>query len=173
MKRLIAATGLFVLALGLTTGRASADIAYQFSGVTFDDGATLTGTFTTNDAITALIAFDILTSAGSFRGFHFTAATADDSSTSLPFILVLNDPPTLDHILQVTFDGGLTATGAPIAIGPFDSFEQGPGAAGSVHRNITAGEVILATTELPEPTTAALVGLGLLGLFCIRRRRPT
>ena len=34
---------------------------------------------------------------------HRTSATADSSSTSLPFILALNTPALLDHILQVTF----------------------------------------------------------------------
>jgi hypothetical protein len=166
MKRLIAAAGLVVLALGLTPGRASADIIYTFSGVTFDDGGTLAGTFTTNDAITALLDFDILTSGGTSAGFHYTAATADDSSTSLPFILVLNTPPTLDNILQVTFDGGLTATGAPILLGTFDSFEQND----PDRRDITAGSVIVAQA-VPEPATAALAGLGLLGLSYARRRR--
>jgi hypothetical protein len=166
MKRLIAAAGLFALALGLAPGPASANIIYTFSGVTFDDGGILTGTFTTNDAITSLIDFDILTSGGTSAGFHYTAATADDSSTSLPFILVLNTPPLFENILQVTFSGGLTATGAPITIGNFDSFEQND----PDQRVITAGSAIVATA-IPEPTTAALTGLGLFALSYVRRRR--
>jgi hypothetical protein len=142
---------------------------YTFSGVTFDDGGTLTGTFTTNDPITTLLDFDITTSPGVGIGFHYTPATADSSSTALPFILVLNTPPALDHILEVTFNGGLTALGAPITIGINDSFEQGTGGA---RRVITAGEASVAATAVPEPSTLALTSLGVLGilLHAVRRR---
>jgi hypothetical protein len=111
MKRLLLLVG---TVLFLTAGQASANILFTFSGVTFDDGGTLTGTFTTNDAITALIGFDITTSAGVGIGYY-TPATAGSSSTTLPSIIVLSTP-TLDNILQVTFSG-LTALGAPIWIG--------------------------------------------------------
>jgi len=143
---------------------ASANILYTFSGATFSDGATLTGTFTTNDSDTALLGFDITTSPGSNIGFHYTSATADSSSTSLPFIVVLNTPSLLDHILQVTFSN-LTAAGSPIKIGTFDSFEQGTLGA---RRDIVAGSVI----AVPEPSTAliAIGGLGMLG-YVLRRRR--
>src|SRR5262249_33947551 len=115
MKRLIAAAGLFVLALGLMPGRTSANIIYTFSGVTFDDGGTLAGTFTTNDARNALIDYDLLTSGGTLVGFHYTPA-GTVSFSSLPAILVV-ETAALDHLLEVTFNGGLTATGAPITIG--------------------------------------------------------
>src|SRR4029450_10683720 len=92
-------------------------------------------------------------------GFHYTLATAGSGSTSLPTILVLSTP-TLDDILQVTFSGGLTATGAPILIGTFDSFEQTTAPA---RRDIIAGTVIVAS--VPEPATIGLLGIGLLGLL--------
>ncbi len=164
MKQLLSCLGIVFF---LAAGQASANIIYTFSGVTFDDGGTLTGTFTTNDAITALIDFDITTSAGTGIGFHYTPATAGSSSTSLPAILVLSTA-TLDNILQVTFSGGLTATGAPILIGTADSFEQTTAPA---RRDITAGSVIVAGS-VPEPATIGLLGMGVLGLLAsIRRRR--
>ena len=163
MKQLLSAVG---LVLFLTAGQASANIIYTFSGVTFDDGGTLTGTFTTDDAITALIGFDITTSAGTGIGFHYTPATVGSSSTSLPAIIVLSTA-TLDNLLQVTFSGGLKALGAPILIGTFDSFEQGTSPA---RRDIIAGSAIVAPTA-PEPSTIALLGLGLLGLVAFVRRR--
>jgi hypothetical protein len=164
MKRLLLVVGMFLV---LAASQASADILYTFSGVTFDDGGTLTGTFTTNDAITSLLDFDITTSAGTGIGFHYTPGTANSSSTSLPSILVL-DTPTLDNILQVTFSGGLTALGASIMIGTFDSFEQTTAPA---RRDITAGSVVATTSAVPEPSTIILLGIGGMGLLNLRPRR--
>jgi hypothetical protein len=164
MKRILAAIG---LALFLAGGQASANIIFTFSGVTFDDGGTLTGTLTTNDALTAIVDFDITTSGAA--GFHYTPGTSDGTtSTSLPFIFVANTPPLLDNVIQITFDGGLTAAGAPIKIGTFDSFEQ---ETGTGRRDIAAGSVIVAT--VPEPSTIGLLGIGLLvlGLLLYLRRR--
>ncbi|HVW64110.1 MAG TPA: PEP-CTERM sorting domain-containing protein [Nitrosospira sp.] len=155
MKRLIFIAALLGLTLTLAIGQASANVMYMFSGVTFADGGTLTGTFTTNDPITALVDFDITTSPGVGIGFHYTPATAGSSSTALPSILVLSDA-SLDNILQVTLNS-LSAAGSPITIGSFDSFEQTP----LSHRDIVAGQVV----AVPEPKTYALllVGIGLLG----------
>ena len=144
---------------------------YLFSDVTFDDGGTLTGTFTTNDPMTALLDFDITTSPGADIGFNYTPATASSVSTSLPFILVLTAAiGSLGDTLQVTFDS-LTASGSLITIGTFDSFEQTI----PTRRNIVAGEVIVASATVPEPSTLALAAIGgVLGLLnYVRRRRRT
>ncbi len=111
MKRLLSLVG---VVLFLAAGQASANIVYTFSGVTFSDGGTLTGTFTTNDTFNTLLDFDITTSpAAGGLGFTYTPLTAGSCSTSLPPIIVLSTA-TPEEILQVTFAGGLTATGAPI-----------------------------------------------------------
>ena len=157
---------LLALATSFATGHASANIIYNFSGTTFNDGGTLTGTFTTNDAINTLVTFDVTTSGGSLMGFHYTTATAV-SFSSLPAILVL-ETPTLTHILEVTFSG-LTAAGAPITIGPLASFEQDPS---GTHRQIVAGSAVASTTSVPEPSTIALVGISVLGLLGFVRRHP-
>jgi len=167
MTRLLSVVSLLGLTLTLWAGQASANIVYSFSGVTFNDGATLTGTFTTNDSFNALLNFNITTSAGTIPGFTFTPATSDGTtSTSLPFILVANTPLTsFENVLQVTFNN-LTAAGAQIKLGAFDSFEQGP--PGNIKRVIEAGSVI----AVPEPSSV-LFGIGGLGLlaYVVRRRR--
>ena len=175
MKCLSSMVRVLLLALSLTAGQALANINYTFSGVTFASGGTLTGTFTTNDAINSLLTWNITTSvdAANNFGFTYTPATSVNTATSLPYIIVL-DAPTLANpinILEVTFAGGLTATGAPITIGAFDSFEQH----NTAHRNITAGSAIVAVGAVPEPETYAmlLAGLGLLGFFARRRKQKT
>jgi len=157
--RLLASAAL-ALALGVVEARANQ--VFNLNGVTFDDGGTATGSFTTNDARDTLISYDITTSPGTGIGFEYTPLNSESSSTSLPTILVL-DAPTVQNaanILELTFTN-LTAAGSPIKLGENDSFEQ----TDSARRVVTGGEVVAAA--VPEPASllpggiAALAGLGL------------
>ena len=161
--RLLAAAAL-ALALGAVEVRA--DHIFTLSDVTFNDGGRATGMFTTNDALTSLVSYDILTSGGTLAGFDYTPGTTT-SFSSLPAILVL-ETASLDHLIQLTFTG-LTVAGAPITIGQFDSFEQVPG---GTHRQVVAGSVVVGTA-VPEPSSLVLAGtaaLAGLGLWARRRR---
>ncbi|MDG3002596.1 hypothetical protein [Paludisphaera mucosa] len=173
MGRMGALSGRLAVAVALTVAlgaaEARADHIFTLSGVTFDDGTTATGTFTTNDALTSLVDYDITTVNGAITGFNYTPLTAGAGSSSLPGIIVL-EPASLDHIIQITFNGGLTLAGASIKLGQFDSFEQD---SANTHRQITGGSVVAARGAVPEPhsfvlaASAALAGLGLVA----RRRR--
>ena len=163
MKRLLALVG---VVLCLAAGQASANIVYTFSGVTFSDGGTLTGTFTTDDTFSMLLDFNITTSNAPGIGFTYTPATVTSGPTSLPAIIVV-ETASLDNLMQITFDGGLTATGALIKIGTFDSFEQGPDA----RRDIVAGSATTTPVSVPEPGTLLLLAIGILGVVASVRRR--
>jgi hypothetical protein len=160
---------LCALAVALGSVEARANHVFTLSGVTFDDNTTATGTFTTNDAITTLVDWDITTHAGVLPGFHFDALNAPVNFSALPSILVVEDAGPV-HILELTFTGGLTAAGAPITIDPNGSFEEDNG----VKRAVLAGSVIGAA-PVPEPSSLVLAGTGALaglGLWARRRRRP-
>jgi hypothetical protein len=152
------------LALTLGTVEARANHIFTLSDVTFDDGGTASGTFTTNDTLNSLVDYDITTSGGTLTGFEYTPGTTI-SFSSLPSILVL-ETSSLDHLIQLTFTG-LTEAGAPITIGQFDSFEQDPTGA---HRQVIAGSVVGAT--VPEPPSLLLSGMaaGMAGLGLWARR---
>jgi MYXO-CTERM domain-containing protein len=153
-----------VLAFALGGREAAADHVFQLVDVMFesDIGGTATGTFTTNDALTTLVTYDITTStADSFPGFEYTPATAPGVMNNLPggFVLINNSSP--DHVLHLNFTGGLTATGATSVGGRevFDDFS----------RDITSGSVV----GVPEPSALVLGGLAaaaVLGLWAWRRR---
>lgn len=173
MKCVSAAVRGLAAASLLVAGQAVANINYTFSGVTFSDGGTLTGTFTTNDAINSLLSYNVTTSPGAGGlGFTYTSGTSSSASTALPSIIVLNTPPGLEHILQVTFNPSLLATGSPILPGNninFASFEQSL----TARRDIVSGSAVVATAAVPEPETYALMlaGLGLVGFITHRRKR--
>jgi hypothetical protein len=171
--------GLSAVALALALGgrEAAADLVFQLEDVTFNGpGGTATGTFTTNDALNAVVTYDITTSSvpgfglGGFGGFEYTPATAPVVANNLPGFLTLSDV-SITHTLQFAFGGsGLTATGATLVLGlgpPIGSYEKN--GADQLIRAVASGSVV----SVPEPSSALTAGfaaLAGLGVWARKRR---
>jgi hypothetical protein len=154
-------------ALALGGREASADVIYELSGVTFGPpGGTATGTFTTNDAITALVTYDITTSTvRGFPGFEYTPATAPTVLNGLPNSFVLTGIGG-ERDLALLFTGGLTATGATLSTTSEETVLIGPT---FITRHIESGSVV----GVPEPSSLLVGGIAALaglGLWAWRRR---
>ena len=164
MKSPLKLAALVALALGGTAGRSSADLIFELSGVTFVDGGTLTGTFTTDDAITSLVSADLVSSAGtSLPGSTYLVpgGAIQDIDDDLPesFRIDLND----FHGILLTFDGGLTGSGADVLTSGLASFEY----FGDGLRFISAGWVV--PLPAPDPATLGLVAAGLPAVLAVAR----
>jgi hypothetical protein len=162
--------GLSAVALAFATGgrEAAADHVFQLVDVTFDAnisfGGTATGTFTTNDAITSLLTYDITTSSVTdFAGFEYTPATAPIVTNHLPAEFTVANTT---HALDLDFNGGLTATGATLTTGVGGSNES---IFPEFFRFVASGSVV----GVPEPSALVLGGIAAaagLGLWAWRRR---
>ena len=161
--------GLSAVALALATGgrEAKADHVFQLVDVTFGSpfGGTATGMFTTNDALTALLTYDITTSSvAGYPGFEYTPATAPGVSDGLPnsFVLIANGG---ERQLALFFTGGLTATGATLSTTSEETVLIGPT---FITRHIESGSVV----GVPEPSSLLLGGVAAAGLrlWAWRRR---
>lgn len=174
MKKLLA-IALFCVSFVSMSVQASI-IEWTIQGATFNDGGTLTGTFSTDSVTGGLVDYSFVTSAGSaFGGFAYTSASSDLYGNNIfgPNSFVIVDTiPFAYPLLSLMFVNSLNVAGTNnMVIG--NSTCNGFGAIESNndcsnYRFITAG---LASSDVPEPTTLALLGLGLLGFAAARRRQ--
>ena len=157
----------------LTASSASAiPLTWTLQGVTFDDGATASGSFVIESASGDMLSWDITTSPGLLAGFHY-----DLSSSSLfardffgfpNSYTIVRDNPFAEPYLNMTFVNALTAPGTV-------NFSTAPDNSGSwecincdLIRYVTAGAVT--TNPVPEPAPVALFGIALAAL--VARRKP-
>ncbi len=170
-RSLIIASVLFVLFC--VPSIASADgISWTFSGVTFDDGGTASGSFNYDAVAHTYSAINVTTTTGT------TLAAA--TYTSLSFLAIPSDTGvvfgassgdlTNTPLLFLLFDAHLTNSGGIVQLSllpPNDSVEgfcTNPDCSAFSIRSVTGGEVV-GTVVTPEPAAISLLGMGLIVLL--------
>jgi len=151
-------------------GSAMAAKIFTLQNVTLQGGGTLTGTFTTNDALTQLLAVDITSSAnsswlisyGSVNYNMLANASWLSGSTTAPTLQVTNALGTQQMKLNLMAFSG---TGGNVST--YNSYEYQL-LAGT--RSVISGTVAVVTAPIPEPTTWMMLigGFAFIG-FCLRR----
>jgi hypothetical protein len=155
-----------VVVFGATASANAAAIIWTLSGVTFDDGATLSGTFTT-DPTTGLV-----TSVGTFTvtGGTLSAFTYDSADSFLypvrdyvnpnSFIVVTND---LSRYVNLAFDNPLNIAGVdPLTLASLSDFGSYECTNCGVFRNVVRG--FATGVFVPEPAAWVLMLIGLGGV---------
>jgi PEP-CTERM motif len=173
-----------LLVASLHVASATPTVTFTLSGVGLDsqpNGAgtsegSLTGTFTTNAALSSITTYDITASAsGAFAGFVFTPSDSSVVAATLPSQYFQIDSTNGEYELRIYFAGsGLTSSGATIS--STSSFEDETQSGGIRYPfgSITGSVSTIGTSQAaPEPASLALLGAGMMGLGGLRRRRRT
>jgi PEP-CTERM motif len=164
--------GVFALGVAAVAGPASASILnWTLESVQFDDGGQMFGAFSVDTTTGAVTAFDITTTTGSIlAGFHYDEATgfAGGDLLSGNSFIVQNNQQT--RYIQFDFANPLTSGGVnpllpPPVVGS-GSFECNNCV---LVRNVLPGGDAT-TIAVPEPSTWAMMLVGLAGFGFLARR---
>lgn len=167
-------------ALALAGSAADAAVTFRFADValTLQNGqaaGSLTGTFTTDDALASIVDFDITTSTAVTGGFfdfaryNYTTANARVSAATLPSqFFRLNSTSTFGPELQIYFGSPLTVNGT--TLNATASYEN----QFLVGNRLASGSIVNAAAAVPEPASWAMMMTGfalVAGTVRYRRRR--
>lgn len=157
------------LTLAFVASPSDASVTFNVTG-TYDDGGTVTGTFTTDDALTTVQSTS-LTVAGGTLGLDSVifnqASYISAGSINLPTSFELDANSSVNKSISLFFSGGLTVSGAALTSAS-SNYQQGVGT-----RFITSGSVTNANpTAVPEPASWTMMLVGFAGTgFALRRRK--
>lgn len=164
LRLLAAVTAMLALPLA-----ARADVVFSVAGVN-TDGLALRGTFTTNDALTQVVSFDILTPpTATYGGFQYDRFFYTVSAETLPSQYFRLDGGAGTGELQFYFANGLTAQGGTLL--STNSYENQPLFGNRFLSGTVTAVSSPASSVTPEPSSLALLGIGVLGVIGAARRR--
>lgn len=158
---------------GAVSGAYANPISWTLENVTFDDGGTAFGTFTTDSVTGNLLGFDIVTTPGAtLGGYTYTPQTTNFSGNNVNqpnSFIVGNDTQLIRKYIQLTFVHPLTGG---LAVDPIIPGNP-PVAAYSLECNDCNPFRFVETgiAVIPEPAMLTAFGIGLAGLGVALRRR--
>jgi len=164
-----------LLAVGLMAGPIAANAApikWTVSGL-FDDGGTLSGSFTVETDTNSMVDWSIVTTSGStLPGFTYDMSSSgffgfNVFATNPNSVVLYRIDPFAQPYIQLGFTSSLFTPGT-ISLDT-TGFDAGSWECNNCDpsRFLTSGTA----TSVPEPGTLALLGLGLAGLGLSRRRK--
>jgi hypothetical protein len=156
-------------------------IQWNFSGVTFTDGGTLTGSFTYNADTATFTNVDVTISGSTTPAFNVTMLFDDPAfSSAIDFEASSALPATVDVTpsIYTAFSSAMTDAGGtiPILLGgdSYDGICSDTTCSTYISAAVDiASGSITASSSVPEPGSWATLGLGLIGLAALKlRHRP-
>lgn len=147
-------------------------LTWTLQGVTYEDGATASGSFIIESTSGDILSWDITTTPGLLDGFHYDVGNsslfARDFFGFPNSYIIARDNPFAEPYINMTFASALTAPGTV----DFTTSQDFAGSWECINcdliRYVTAGSVT--TNPVPEPAPAALFGIALAALLRFKYR---
>ena len=167
---------LLTTALVIAQNGFGAVVTWNLNNITFNDGATATGSFNWDADSSTASNWNISVSAGTLSAFSYTTSDSqfwllNMGNPLMAFDFQMNGST---RELRLTPISALTDAGGTVAI----NLNTAGGGSGSVecyncapYRPVVSGSFVSAapTPSVPEPGSVGLIGLGLCGSFFVTR----